>query len=312
MEERNLWEFTYEPRKFELMILNENVRASIGEALKTRPNMLIYGPPGVGKGTFVNILIKQHGLEGNVLKINGSDETGIDVMRDKVKTFAQAMSIGKMKLVYLNEADSLTKGEQGSQKMLRDLIEMTQANTQWILCCNYEQYIIPELKSRCQMFELANPPADAIFKYCKAILTAEKIKYEVSSIINIVKKCYPDIRSTIVTLRQNVIDGQLSKEVVQSNTQKVFDEILTKLSKDPTEVRRVLKSHAIHYEGLYTHLFDHLMDESPERIDVFSDEANAIVHVGEASYRNNIVANKEINFMHMYFKMIQDKTIRLG
>lgn len=312
MEERNLWEFTYSPIKFELMILNENIRASLGEALKTRPNMLIYGPPGVGKGTFVNILIKHHQLERCVLKINGSDETGIEVMRDKVKTFAQAMSIGKMKLVYLNEADSLTKGEQGSQKMLRDLIEMTQSNTQWILCCNYEQYIIPELKSRCQVFELASPPAEAIFKYCKAILTAEKIKYDPASVVNIVKKCYPDIRSTIVTLRQNVVNGQLSKEVVQSNTQKVFDEILTKMNKDPNEVRKVLKSHAIHYEGLYAHIFEHLMDESPDRETIFSDEANAVVHLGEAAYRNNIVAIKEINFMHMYFKMIQDKTIKLG
>jgi len=312
MEERNLWEFVYEPVKFESMILNESVRPSLGEALKTRPNMLIYGPPGVGKGTFVNILIKHHGLEGNVLKINGSDETGIEVMRDKVKSFAQAMSIGKMKLVYLNEADSLTKGEQGSQKMLRDLIEMTQSNTQWILCCNYEQYIIPELKSRCQMFELSSPPATDIFKYCKLILTAEKIKYDSSTVVNLIKKCYPDIRSTIVTLRQNVIDGQLSKEIVQSNTQKVFDEVLTKMDKDPTEVRRVLKSHAIHYEGLYAHIFEHLMDESSDRANIFVDEANAIVHVGEASYRNNIVANKEINFMHMYFKMIQDKTIKLG
>jgi replication factor C small subunit len=312
MEDRNLWEFKYEPKKFDSMILNESVRASLGEALKTRPNMLIYGPPGVGKGTFVNIVINHHGLKGNFLKINGSDETGIDVMRDKVKEFAQAMSIGKMKLVYLNEADSLTKGEQGSQKMLRDLIEMTQANTQWILCCNYEQYIIPELKSRCQTFELASPPAVDIFKFCEMILKTEGIKYSSSAVVNLVKKCYPDIRSTIITLRQNVIDGVLAKEIVQSNSQKVFDEILFKMNVDPTEVRKSLKSHAIHYEGLYAHIFEHLMDESSDRVDVFNDEANAVVHLGEASYRNNVVANKEINFMHMYFKMIQDKTIKLG
>jgi hypothetical protein len=54
------------------------------------------------------------------------------------------------------------------------------------------------------------------------------------------------------------------------------------------------------------------MDESESRVDIFSDEANAVIHIGEASYRNGIVANKEINFMRMYFKMIQDKTIKVG
>jgi len=264
MEERRLWEHIYEPKEFDKMILNDNIKASFGEALKTRPNMLIYGPPGVGKGTFVNILIEHHKLKGNVLKINASDENSIEVMRDKVKSFAQAMSIGKLKLIYLNEADALSKGESGSQKMLRDLIESTQSNTQWILCCNYEQYIIPELKSRCQLFELASPPAVDIFKYCEMILKAEGVKYSPSTIVNLVKRCYPDIRSTIVTLRQNVIDGVLTKEIVQSNSQKVFDEILFKMNVDPSEVRKVLKSHAIHYDGLYNHIYEHLMDESSE------------------------------------------------
>ena len=159
MTNRVLWEFKYEPRKFDLMILNDEIRGLLREAIKTRPNMLIYGLPGVGKGTFVNNLIKENGLENHTLKINASDETGIDAIRMKVKTFAQAMSIDKMKLVYLNEADSLSSGPQGAQKMLRDLIESTQSNTQFILACNYEQYIIDELKSRCQLFHIANPPA---------------------------------------------------------------------------------------------------------------------------------------------------------
>ena len=310
--ERNLWEFTHMPKTFSEMILNDNIKESLREAIKTRPNMLIYGPPGVGKGTFVNVLIKENDIENNVLKINASDETGIDAMRDKVKTFAQAMSIDKMKLVYLNEADSLTSGPQGSQKMLRDLIEQTQSNTQWILCCNYEQHIIPELKSRCQLYNISNPPAPDIFKYCKNILQKEKVKFDTKTIVDIVKKCYPDIRNTIITLRQNVVDGKLSENIVRSSSQVVYQNILYNMNVDPGEVRKILKSNSVHYEGLYDFIFEYLMDESPERPDIFADEANAIIHVGEALYRNSTVSNKEINFMHMYFSMIKDKTIKIG
>lgn len=310
--DRVLWEFKYEPVTFDSMILNSNIKSALKEAIISRPNMLIYGPPGVGKGTFVNILIKENGLDNNFLKINASDETGIDAMRDKVKTFAQAMSIGQMKLVYLNEADSLTSGPQGSQKMLRDLMEQTQSNTQWILCCNYEQYIIPELKSRCQLYNISTPPAIDIFKHCKKILDIEKVAFNKQSLLSLVKKCYPDIRNTIITLRQNVIDGKLSEELVQSSSQVLFQSILTQMKSDPGEVRKILKSNSIHYDGLYEFIYEHLMDESESRVDIFNDEANAIIHIGEASYRNGIVANKEINFMRMYFKMIQDKTIKVG
>ena len=308
MKYRNLWEFTYEPKNFESMILNEKIKPAFEEALKTRPNMLIYGPPGVGKGTFVNILIKYHKLENLTLKINASDETGIDAIRDKVKTFAQAMSLGKLKLVYLNEADSLTSGKQGAQKMLRDLMEQTQGNTQFIFCCNYENYIIPELKSRCQIFSMSSPPANEIFDYAKFILKKEKVKFTTKALVKIVKKCYPDIRSTFVTMRQNVVNGELSEHSLIAHEQ-VFENILTNMKRDPGEVRKILKSNSIFYESLYQYLYQYLIEE--DNSGIFKDEAQAIIYVAESSYRNNIVANKEIEFMGMYFKMLKDKTIVL-
>jgi len=305
--ERKLWEFEYEPHKFEEMVLNDTIKSSLKEALKTRPNMLIYGPPGVGKGTFVNVLIKYHKLEDCVLKINASDENDIATMRDKVKHFATAMSVGKMKLVYLNEADSLTSGPSGSQKMLRDLIEATHKNTQYILACNYEQYIIPELKSRCQSFNISAPPIIDIFKFCKIILKKENVKYNGDTLVNLIKKCYPDIRNTIITLRQNVIDDKLSENIVQSASDVIFEEILQAMKKDPGKVRKILKSNSIWYEGLYNYIYEALMSND----DLFTDDGSVIIHIGEASYRNSIVANKEINFMSTYFKMISDGSIKL-
>jgi len=312
MNERKLWEHEYEPNDFKTMILNDDIRDPLKEALETRPNMLIYGPPGVGKGTFVNIMVKYHNIEDTTLKINASDETGIEAIRDKVKTFAQAMTLGKMKLVYLNEADSLTSGPQGAQKMLRDLMEQTQSNTQFILACNYEQYIIPELKSRCQCFNITAPPADKIFKYCKAILKIEKVEFNQKSLVQLVKKCYPDIRNTFITMRQNTSNGKLADVIVQSASEELYNKILGQMNKDPGEVRKILKSNSVYYEGLYEHFYNHLMDESESREQIFSDEANAVIHIGDSAYKSGIVANKEIEFMRMYFSMIQDKTIKLG
>lgn len=309
MGKRELWEFKYKPVGFGQMILNEDIKPALNEALTTRPNMLIYGPPGIGKGTYVDCLIEHHNLKGHTLKINASEETGIDMIRDKVKVFASAMTMdNKLKLVYLNEADSLTSGPQGAQKMLRDLMEQTQKLTQFIFCCNYEQYIIPELKSRCQLYNIATPPAADIFKYCRLILKQEKIKYNPETLISLVKKTYPDIRNTIITLRQNVNNGKLSDIIVKSASEVVFSSILTQMKTDPSEVRKILKSNSIHYDGLYSYIYEQLMNDDG---DIFSDDANAIIHIGEGSYRNSVVANKEIAFMSMYFKMLSDSTIKL-
>ena len=305
---RELWEFKYAPTKFEDMVLNDNVRPSLKEALDKRPNMLIHGTPGVGKGTYVEILKKYNDLDNLTLKINASDDTGIDAMRDKVKSFATAMSVGKMKLVYLNEADSLTSGPQGSQKMLRDLMEATQTNTQFILVLNYIHLVIPEILSRCQVFNISAPPAIDIFKHCKKILIKENIEFSNDSLIGLVKKCYPDVRNTIITLQQNVVDGALSENLVESASEQIYKQILDNMTKDPGEVRKILKSNSIHYDGLYEFLYQELIDTEG---DLFDDDGSAIIHMGEAAYRNNIVANKEINFMSTYFKMLGDGSIKL-
>lgn len=301
-----LWEFDYAPKKWEDLIISEDMKDVLRKSIKERPNMFIYGPPGVGKGSYVDVLIHENELKASTLKINGSLEGGIETIREKVLPFAQAMNfdVGKLKLVYLNEADHPNLVT--AQRSLRDLIESTNKVTQWILVCNYPEVIIPELKSRCQSFHLNKPPAKEIFKKCADILESEGVKFKKDSLLSIVKKCYPDIRNTIITLRQNTVNGKLKDKIEFAGSDVTFDEILKCMkSGDPESVRKALKSSTIFYPQLYEFLYNKVMDED----EVFKNDAGAILLISEHAYRDNIVSIKEINFMHMVFEMLSKGVI---
>lgn len=299
MSLNELFEFKYMPNTFEDMILSEQVRPKLKKALEELPNMILYGPSGTGKGTFVDILKKTKGID--ILKINCSDETGIDTIRDKVKSFATSAGFGGMKIVYLNESDYLSIP---AQAMLRDLMEAVQARTRFIFCCNYVHKMMDELMSRCQAIELTNPPAIDVVKRCWSILDAEGVKYDKKVVVDLVKTIWkrkPDIRKTLVVLRENVIDGVLQSNIQMSASDGVYQEVLDKMKAgDPEQVRVILKSHQIDYTGLYKHIYDAVMNEDS----VFKKDAEAILLLGAHDYRDNIVANREINFMTMYFEML--------
>jgi replication factor C small subunit len=97
----NIWTFEYEPKSIDEMVLDSSLREKLEDILSGVPNLLLVGPPGVGKGTFVHILLKKTGYD--YIWINASDETGIDVMRDKVRSFSTALGTSDLKIVVLNE-----------------------------------------------------------------------------------------------------------------------------------------------------------------------------------------------------------------
>jgi DNA polymerase III delta prime subunit len=153
-----------------------------------------------------------------------------------------------------------------------------------------------------------NPPAKDIFNKCEYILKAEGIQYDKKTLVELVKKCYPDIRKTFVFLRQNINNGKLNETIELSSFDKLFEEILSGiLSKDPEKVRKILKSSSVNYQALYGFLYDKIMDSVED--DVFKDDASAILLIAEATYRDNQIANKEINLMHMVFQMLKNGVI---
>ena len=169
----NLWVYKYRPQSINDIILNDDIRPKLAKALEEIPNLLLYGTPGIGKGCFADLMINKDNLDH--MWINASDENGIEVFRNKIRPFATAMCMKEMKVVVLNECDSLTAGPQGAQKLLRQLMEDTYKICRFILICNYESYIIDEIKSRCQIIKFDNPPKKEIGKLCLKILKKEKV-----------------------------------------------------------------------------------------------------------------------------------------
>jgi DNA polymerase III delta prime subunit len=170
------------------------------------PNMLLSGVQGTGKTSISKALINDLGVDkSDVLRINCSDKK-IDALRHEVTSFAMTLPLGSFKVVQLEELDYI--GMEG-MALLRGLIEDTSLSTRYIATCNYENKIIPALKSRFQQFSFKAPDKDKIALRMADILEKEKIEFDPEVLLTYVDVAYPDVRKTIQLLQSNCQGGQL-------------------------------------------------------------------------------------------------------
>ena len=155
------WVEKYRPRYVRDVVHQEHLKQVLLGAQKTGnlPHLLFHGPPGTGKTSA--ILALSRNLFGDVfvkervLELNASDERGLDVVRDKIKTFSKVSvslhqgDIPAIKLVILDEADTMTPD---AQSALRRTMETHATMTRFCLVCNYASKIIAPLASRCAKF----------------------------------------------------------------------------------------------------------------------------------------------------------------
>ena len=304
MTDKQIWTFKYEPTNLNEMVLNPEIRPKLEKAIKEVPNLLLYGSAGIGKGTFTKIFLKETGLD--YMWINASDKTGIDFIRNEVKPFAYAAS-KHIKVVVFNEAEALSgyagggSPKSGAQKILKQLIEDTEKVCRYVFLTNHVQYILPEIKSRCQDHALDNLPLKDIILFGSRILKAENITFENKLLIKIAKKCYPDVRKTIQALQENSLDGKLIDSKIYT-AEEIFGQILElMLNKDLEKIRNTLRSNYIDYVTLYEFLFDN--------VDKFASPGGAILEIADHIRLDNDVPNKEINFIHMVVQMMLSKVI---
>ena len=184
-----LWCEQYRPRKIDDCILPENIKSVLNKFVEKGeiPNLLLSGPPGIGKTTVAKALCEQ--LEADYYVINGSDEGRfLDTVRNNAKNFASTVSLtatAKHKVIIIDEADNTTPDV---QLLLRASIEEFSGNCRFIFTCNYKNKIISPLHSRCSVVDFSTASQDkpalaaGFFGRVKEILEEENVDYELSLI----------------------------------------------------------------------------------------------------------------------------------
>ena len=209
--ENYLWVEKWRPKEFKDVIgVPEEIINVVNN--NNLMHLLLTGKAGTGKTTTAKIIINKLASKDTLI-LNASNERGIDVIRDKVKTFAMTTSSNQnIKIVFLDEADYLTKDAQAS---LRNLMEEYSRTCKFILTGNYDNKIIDALKSRCSWFKFQLPEKESIFERLKFISKKESLNIEEDALREIVTKYYPDIRKSINVLQEfSFLNKKITKEMV--------------------------------------------------------------------------------------------------
>lgn len=214
----------FRPKTLDGVILPPRVRAELSKGLIQ--NIFLYSnSPGTGKSTIARILTAGY----DTLKLNGSSENGIDVIRNQVVQFASTISLEmgaeKLKVVYIDEADGLTDA---AWDALRETIERYADTVRFICTCNKIEKIPDPIRSRFNCIPMLpinkNEESLVFSQYCEyigKIFTHLKIKYEQDVLVEFVKNSFPDMRTILNTIQTLYTQG--ATELDRESLIKTFD-----------------------------------------------------------------------------------------
>jgi len=298
-DEMFLWVEKYRPQKIDDCVLPESLKKTFHEyiAQGELPTFLFCGTAGVGKTTVAKALCNEIGAE--FLFINGSEESGIDVLRTKIKSFASSVSLtDAKKVVILDEADYLNPNS--TQPALRAFIEEFSANCRFIFTCNYKNRIIEPLHSRCAVvdFKIDNKDKQdtmaAFFKRAVQILKQENVEFDQKVVAEVVAKHFPDYRRVLNELQRYSVSGKIDTGILVNVGEESYKELMKNLREmNFTEVRKwVGKNSDMDSVALFRELYDNantLLE--PQSI------PQLVLTLAEYQYKAAFVADHELNTM---------------
>ena len=296
-----IWVEKYRPQKIEDCILPENTKKMFQDFLSKGeiPNMLLSGPPGIGKTTVAKCLCNQLGADYYV--INGSDEGRfLDTVRNNAKNFASTVSLtseSKHKVIIIDEADNTTPDV---QLLLRASIEEFSKNCRFIFTCNYKNKIIEPLHSRCAVVEFSvngkekQGIAAKFFSRINYILEQERVEADKKVLAELINKHFPDWRRTLNELQRYSASGRIDAGILVNLSEVNINELMQSLKKN--EFTNVRKWIVENLDNDPVRIFRRLYDNLYDNID-HSTIPHAVVTLADYQYKSAFVADQEINLL---------------
>ena len=294
-----LWVEKYRPQTIDQCILPDNIKETFKAVVNGGElhNMLLTGTAGLGKTTVAKALCNE--LDLDYLLINGSEESGIDTLRNKIKQFASSVSLqGGYKVVILDEADYLNP--QSTQPALRGFIEEFSANCRFILTCNFKNRIIDPLHSRCSVIEFNISKKESVklcgsfLQRCKNILAKEDVAYDEKILAELIMKYMPDWRRVLNELQRYGTSGNIDSGILVSLSDVSINELMNALKLKDFKKMRQWVSNNIDSDPaqLFRKIYDNMNDYvSPQSI------PQLVLILADYQYKNSFVADHELNMV---------------
>ena len=296
-----IWVEKYRPQTIEDCILPDNIKKTFKEFLNKGeiPNMLLAGPPGVGKTTVAKALCNELGVDFYV--INGSDEGRfLDTVRNNAKNFASTVSLSseaKHKVIIIDEADNTGNDV---QLLLRAFIEEFAGNCRFIFTCNYKNKILEPLHSRCAVVDFSirgkekQQIAANFFQRLNFILEQERIETDKKVLIQLINKHFPDWRRVLNECQRYSVSGKIDSGILAAFSDVAVDDLIKNLkAKNFPEVRKWVNNNmdndtSVLFRRIYDSLYESLV---PTTIPA------AVLVIAKYQYQMAFVADQEINML---------------